>query len=133
MRTHMYQIHWKTTTYNIPSHWLQSSLAPKANSIAEEYRLVKYIYITYCIYFSFHRSLQYPTSPFSSSCLSYFFSYHYHTHFPHTCFSTTPTRTISLLLSVLARPFWSGVHHLVCLVHHLVSSRNPFAPNYSKL
>ena len=89
MRTHMYQIHWKTTTYNVPSHWLQSFLVPIANSTAEEYRLVKYIYITYCIYFSFHRSLPYLTSPFSSCCLSYFFSYHYHTHFPHTCFSTT--------------------------------------------
>ena len=30
--------------------------------------------------------------------------------------------------SVLARPFWSGEHHLVCLVHHFVSSRKPFAP-----
>ena len=32
--------------------------------------------------------------------------------------------------SVLTRPFWSGVHHLVCLVHNLVSSRKPFCTTW---
>ena len=32
--------------------------------------------------------------------------------------------------SVLVRPFWSGVHHLVCLVHHLVSSTLGLNSNY---
>ena len=31
--------------------------------------------------------------------------------------------------SVLARPFLSVAHHLVCLVHHLVSSRTPLGLN----
>ena len=32
--------------------------------------------------------------------------------------------------SVLARPFWSGAHHMVCLVHHLGSSRKPFCTTW---
>ena len=36
----------------------------------------------------------------------------------------------ALYTSVLARPFWSGAHHLVCLVHHLVSSRKPFCTTW---
>ena len=26
---------------------------------------------------------------------------------------------VTVTTSVLGRPFWSGAHHLVCLVHHL--------------
>ena len=32
--------------------------------------------------------------------------------------------------SVLARPVWSGVHYLVCLMHHLVGSRKPLCTTW---
>ena len=38
--------------------------------------------------------------------------------------------SVPVSYSVLARPFWSGAHHLVCLVHYLVASRKLFCTTW---